>query len=87
MGGVREGYKTVQKGQGGRLGSTRRVLAAHSDGGHPKRLLGWHIDGAADGGAMAGEASGGELEQEPSGAEAASRATSDVAAAAGIRAD
>ena len=39
MGGVREGYKPVQKGQGGRLGPTRRVLAAHSDGRHPKRLL------------------------------------------------
>ena len=34
-----QGYKPVQKGQGGRLGPTRRVLAAHSDGRHPKRLL------------------------------------------------
>ena len=39
--------------------------------------LGWHVDGAADGGATDGAASGGadgeELEREPSGAEELSR--------------
>ena len=34
-----KGYKTIQKGQGGRLGPTRRILTAHSNGGHSKRLL------------------------------------------------
>ena len=31
--------RRFQKGQGGRLGPTRRILAAHSNGGHSKRLL------------------------------------------------
>ena len=60
--------------------------ATPASGGGSRESAGWHVDGAADGGApdeeASGGADGGELEQERSEAEVASGATSDVAAAA-----